>query len=77
MTEMYLEIAFDDEMIAEIPLQALGPATALQAVLEGLFEEWDEQYDLSGRYDCVEEWVTDLEIAALYRDTEVNLSQFI
>lgn len=66
--DMYLEISYEGDLLEEIQLSAIGNATNLQKYLEGLYEKYNDEYDLDSDYDEPGEWVTDLNIAAIYND---------
>ncbi len=62
---MYLEICYDDDCLLELPIEQ---AANLQAILEALYSEYDEDYGLSDAYEEPGEWVTELKITAIYND---------
>ena len=58
---MYFEVAYVREVIATCPISQLTVD-----FLESLFAEYDEDYDLSGSYDEVSDWVTELRLTPVY-----------
>jgi hypothetical protein len=69
---MYLEISYDDDHLADIFFEEFEgkPSGTLQALLESLWDIYNVQYGLSDAYNEPGEWVTDLQIAAIYKDPE-------
>lgn len=69
---MYFEISYHDDLLKEIQLSDIGKATNIQKILEGLFEEFDEEYGLTEEYgddeDAVGCFVTDLVLTPVYND---------
>ena len=69
---MYLEISYSGYVLAEIPLIQIGNAANLQPILEGLFHQFNFDYNLEKDYGSDKEgigcFVTDLAINAIYSD---------
>lgn len=60
---LYFEVCYEDDCLLELQASDLPNA---QSILEALFDQYDEEYGLSGAYEEVGEWVTELTLNPVY-----------
>jgi len=62
---LYFEVCYGGDCLLELQASDLPNA---QSILEALFDDYDEEYDLSDAYDEASEWVTELTLSPVYND---------
>jgi len=62
---LYFEVCYEDDCLLELQASDLPNA---QSILEALFDDYDEEYDLSDAYNEASEWVTELTLNPVYND---------